>query len=258
MNTTVLAYSITEPFAPWIFQYLLSGLAIALIVVLAVRSARAGEMSFALLVTLSGMSMWWQEYYADWGVYLLYSPRFHLMEFWKSTPWASPNKPWFMPLAYAWFYGTIYVAMVATILWVRRTRPSWPLPVVVLAVAAPFFYLWDLFVETISVGFGYWTYFDAVGPTIRFSHTNMPLLHPLLVFTVYGVIAAYVLTPPGPGDKPRFESRAGVDRVARGWRREIARLGLYVVVMSVLFFVFMSVPMIAIREICGHANPYVP
>lgn len=262
LNTTVLAYSLDQPFAPWIFQYLLSGLAVALIIVGIVRSVRFGELSFVLLVTVSGLTMWWQEWYADWGVYLLYSPKLDLMKFWGATQWASPNKPWCMPLAYAWFYGTIFVGMNATIQWVRRKRPSWPLIAVVLIVAVPFFYLWDLFVEGIATGLGWWTYFDAVGPTIRYGHTNMPLLHPLLVFTVYGTLVAYLFAraapQQGPNYKPQFESLAGVDRLPARWRRETARLGLYVVVMNMMFFVFMSIPMIAIREIWGHANPYVP
>jgi hypothetical protein len=128
----------------------------------------------------------------------------------------------------------------------------------VLIIAVPFFYLWDLFVEGVSVGLGYWTYFDTFGPSITFASTAISLVHPLIIFTIYGVVAAYILSDRDENGHARFESIFRVKSVRTGWRRESVRLIAYVVVMNLTFFIFMSVPMIAVRELFGHANTFVP
>ena len=191
------------------------------------------------------------------GVYLLYSPKFRLMP-WGATQWTSPNKPWFMPFAYAWYYGLIYIGMTAALFALRRKRPQLGKLASVLIIAVPFFYLWDLSVEGVSVGLGYWTYFDTFGPSIKFASTAISLVHPLIIFTIYGVIAAYVLTDRDDEGHAKFESVFRVPSVRPGWRRESVRLIAYIVVMNLMFFVFMSIPMIVARELLGHPNQFVP
>jgi Spirocyclase AveC-like len=257
MTELLASPTLEAPFAPWIFEYVLSALGLVLIAFFIRASVRARELTFALLVTVSGATMWWQEWYADWGVYLLYSPKFHLMP-WGATQWASPNKPWFMPFAYAWYYGLIYVGITVAIFALRRTKPRLGKLSSVLIIAVPFFYLWDLLVEGVSVGLGYWTYFDTFGPTIVFASTAISLVHPLIIFTIYGVVAAYLLSDRDDNGHARFESVFRVASVRPGWRRESVRMVAYVVVMNLTFFIFMSVPMIAVRELFGHANAFVP
>lgn len=79
----VASPSLEAPFAPWIFEYVLSAVGLVLIGFFIRASVRAGELTFALMVTVGSATMWWQEWYADWGAYLLYSPKFHLM------PWGA-------------------------------------------------------------------------------------------------------------------------------------------------------------------------
>lgn len=117
---------------------------------------------------------------------------------------------------------------------------------------------WNLFVEGVSVGLGYRTYFDTFGPSIVFASTAISLVHPLIIFTIYGVVAAYILSDRDDNGHARFESVFRVKSVRPGWRRESVRLLAYVVVMNLTFFVFMSIPMIVVRELFGHANAFVP
>jgi hypothetical protein len=257
MIETLASPSLEAPFAPWIFEYVLSAFGLVLVGLFVRASIRAHELTFALLVTLSGATMWWQEWYADWGVYLLYSPKFHLMP-WGATQWASPNKPWFMPFAYAWYYGLIYIGMTGAIFALRRKKRGLGKLASVVIIAVPFFYLWDLCVETVSVGLGFWTYFDTFGPSIKFASTAISLVHPLLIFTIYGVIAAYVLANRDEDGHAKFESVFRAQAVRLGWRRESVRLIAYIVTMNVMFLVFMSIPMIVVRELFGHPNPFVP
>jgi hypothetical protein len=257
MTELLASPSLGAPFAPWIFEYVLSALGVILVGFFIRASIRAGELTFPLLVTVGCATMWWQEWYADWGAYLLYSPKFHLMP-WGATPWASPNKPWFMPFAYAWYYGLVYIGMTGAIFALRRKRPKSGKLASVLVIGIPFFYLWDLIVESGSVGLGYWTYFDTFGPSIKFASTAISLVHPLILFTIYGVIVAYVLADRDERGHAMFESVFRVTSVHPGWRRESARLVAYVIAMNALYLVFMSIPMILVRELFGHPNPFVP
>lgn len=163
-----------------------------------------------------------------------------------------------MPFAYAWYYGLVYAGMTAAILALRGKRPELNKLASVLIIGVPFFYLWDLVVETISVGPGYWTYFDTFGPSITFASTSISLVHPLILFTIYGVIVAYVLSDRDEDGHAKFETLFRVKSVRPGWRRESARLVAYIITMNGLFFVFMSIPMILVRELVGHPNPFVP
>jgi hypothetical protein len=142
-----------------------------------------------------------------------------------------------MPFAYAWYYGLIYIGMTGATFALRRKKPGLGKLGSVLVIAVPFFYLWDLGVDGVSVRLGYWTYFDTFGPSLKFASTAISLVHPLIIFTIYGAITAYVLADRDELGHAKFESVFKVQAVRPGSRRESLRLIAYVVTMNLMFFV---------------------
>lgn len=256
MTDVILAGSLTDPVAPWLFEYVFSAGGLALGAAVLVRSYRARRLTPAALLFLSAITMFWQEFYADWGAYLLYTDAFHLMP-WQST-FTSPNKPWFMPIAYGWYFTVIYTAIPLLIGWaaIRLTRlPNWA---VVILVAAPFFYLWDGVVEFSSVAMGYWTYVDTIGPALDFNGTRVSLVHPLELFTFYGVVMSALLVWRDALERPRFEGLFGANRRPPGWGRELRRLAAWIVTMNGVYWFAFTLWMIVVRSAVGAPNPLVP
>lgn len=72
---------------------------VALLLWIVFDTGRRGELRHAALCAIGGCSIFWQEFYAGWGGYLLWSDAFPLMP-WGSTLWTTPNKPWHTPSAF--------------------------------------------------------------------------------------------------------------------------------------------------------------
>ena len=77
--------------ANW-FELVQSTAFVALMIWVVIDTRRRGELGPAGLLTIAGFSIFWQEFYADWGAYLLWSPDFHMLP-WGSTTWTTPDKP---------------------------------------------------------------------------------------------------------------------------------------------------------------------
>ena len=76
---------------------------------LAYRWWRDGKPPIAALLFIGCWSMFWQEFYADWGAYLYYSPDLRLLP-WGPTPFTTPNKPWYVVAGYGWFWAGFFPA----------------------------------------------------------------------------------------------------------------------------------------------------
>jgi hypothetical protein len=252
----ILAGSLTNPVAPWIFEYVFSAVGVALGVVLLIRSARRRRFLPAALIFLSAITMFWQEFYADWGAYLLYTDRFHLMP-WKSAL-TSPNKPWFMLIAYGWYFTIIYTAIPFLIERTAKRLPRLPRWAVVILIAVPFFYLWDAVVEFSSVAMGYWTYVNTIGPALDFNGTRVSLVHPLELFTFYGVIMSALLVHRDDGGRPRFEGLLGAHRQPPGTGAELRRLGAWILTMNGVYWFAFTLWILVVRSLSGAENPLVP
>lgn len=243
--------------SPWIIEISSPIIFIALFIYCLRESKREGRLSFGMLLLLSGTSMFWIEWYNDWGAYLLYNPAFQLMP-WGSTKWVTPYKPWFMIFSYGWFYYGSMVLMLWLIEKLKSARPQWGHVTCVFVVAWPFFYLWDFWLETSAALTGWWTYVYYFGPAIVSAHGNMPLLHPIVIYAWSGVAMVWVLSYQGKDGNVAFESRCGTDRIQPGFWRESARLGLWCLVMNAIYIVNATIPFIAVREYFAIPNAYVP
>ena len=231
----------------WIFEVLGPLVWLGLGAYCVTRSWRDRRLTVTMLLFISATSMFWQEFYGDWGAFLLYNPDFHLMG-WKSSTWTTPNKPWAVLPAYGWYYTIVYPLMLR---WIHtlRERVAWGRLTTLIAVAFPVFYLWDLFVEGFAAGLGWWSYTTVYGAAILTDRGNFPLLYPLLLFVFYGVVTTWVLDQRDDSGRHRHETLLRVHRVRAGWRREVARVASWVAMMNAVYLVTLILPLVAVREL---------
>jgi len=254
---TGLPDKFNDPAPTWIMEVTWVIAFLALLVIFVRQSIRAGELTFWTLLFISATTMHWQEWPADWGTYLIYNPDFHLMP-WDSSTWTTPNKPWFMLASYACYFVPVY----ALILWLtaklRARYTHLGLFAAAFIVAYPLFYIWNLLVEGGSSLLGWWTYTDHFGPAILSDRGTWPILYPVGWFAFTGVVFACLLSLRGPDGRARWESWFRVQRIRAGWRRELARVGAWSVVMNAAYMLLVAMPFVLVREIWGSPNSIVP
>ena len=73
-----LSQGFDNPSAIWLIEVIGSIVCLAMLVFFIRQSVGARTLTFGMLLFISSVSMFWQEWYADWGAYLLYNPKFAL------------------------------------------------------------------------------------------------------------------------------------------------------------------------------------
>lgn len=244
----VLSPEFHNPSGLKLFEYASIIVAIFLYLYFIRQSIRAGTLTFGLLLLISSNSMAWLDWSASWGAYILYNPKFTCLP-WGSTLWTTPNKPYALIALYGWYYMAVYMSLMALIKLFRAKFPNFSHTASVLIVTIPIFYAWDLLLEAFAAQVGWWTYVVCVGPAIISSKGNWPIVYPISVFVVYGVIATWFLSNRGPDGRPKFESWFRVENIHNHAVREIARLGVWLLVMNVLYVLFLIIPLVGSREL---------
>lgn len=216
-------------------------LAVALVLggLLLVRARRAGRLGTAALLYVAGLSIFWQEFFADWGAYLAWSPNFAALP-WDSTLWTTPHKPWFVIAAYPVFMCAAFSAMLALTRWSLRDGERPTLARCALTAGLPLIVI-NTALEYAAVSVGHlWTYVEVIGPALDAGAGQQPLLYPNLPFGAFGTVAVFLIL------------RA--DRVEGGGRRVLS----WVVAGNVCYWLLLCVPLIALRELFGPASAIVP
>ncbi|MCZ7526762.1 MAG: hypothetical protein M5U14_10515 [Acidimicrobiia bacterium] len=252
------AAAMPSPNARWIFEIVGPITFFVLAVYFVVQAVRTRRFSTYGLVFFGCFAMWPQEFFADWGVYLLWNPAFELLP-WDASRWTTPNKPWSLLACYGWYYVAVYPTILGLMDRIRVRKPSWPRWVPLVAIVLPLFYLFDLALEGTAAYIGWWSYTEPWGPTLGKTAANgfpmrFPLVHPLLIFVAYGLITVWVMDQRDDLGRHRFEVLLGAHRLREGWRRQMARLASWAFMMNVLYFLFLIVPLVAIREWTDFGN----
>lgn len=102
------------PLAPWLFEVVGPLIFLVMCGYYVRQCRRAGRLTIPALVFIGAFTMWWQEWYGDWGGYVLYNPHLHLIPGYD-LPFTSPNKPWAVIPAYGWFYGLVYFPVISIV-----------------------------------------------------------------------------------------------------------------------------------------------
>lgn len=236
--------------------YLIACIILILLVILDTK--KRGELGQLGLCAIAGFSIWWQELYADWGGYLLWSDSFHMMP-WGESMWTTPDKPWFLLASYPVFMTLSVSLMLWLCRGVLKVIPNFNQKVVCFFTAGITLIIINTLLELASVSSaGQWTYVDTIGPVINTAHGLQPLLYPNIPFGTWGgVICALILSQSALG-RPRFENIVNLNSGATGWRLQGLRAVVWVVVWNVTYWLFLCTPLITMRLLWGAPNVLVP
>ena len=231
---------------------------LALLTWVVIDTRRRGELGVVGLLSIAGFSIFWQEFYADWGAYLLWNPHYHMLP-WGKTPFTTPDKPAMTPISYPVFMTIAFLAMLALQKWARgRWSNVHPL-VLSLITAGPVLVAFNLVTEYFAVKtLGLWTYVDTFGPALHTSAGTMPLLYPNLPFGVFGAVTAFLIGWTNAEGRPRFEALIAKPGLPRGFKREFLRALAWVLTFNVTYWLFLVMPTIVLRLIFGGPSDLVP
>jgi len=233
-------------------------LCILLIIMVIIDTRKRGELGQLGLCAIAGFSIWWQELYADWGAYLLWSDSFHMMP-WGESLWTTPDKPWFLLASYPIFM-TVSVSLM---LWLCRKVitlvPSVNQSVICFFTAGITLILINTLLELASVSSaGQWTYVDTIGPVISTAHGLQPLLYPNIPFGIWGgVICALILMHTKEG-RPGFENLFKTVNVTARLQAQSLRALSWIIVWNITYWLFLCTPLIVMRLLWGAPSTLVP
>lgn len=243
--------------ANW-FELLMGIAFVVLMVWVIIDTRRRGELGLVGLLAIAGLSIFWQEFYADWGAYLLWSSDYHML-WWGSTTWTTPEKPTMNIWSYPVFMTSAFLAMLALQKWARGRWPRIHPLLLSLATAGPVLIGFNLVMEYVSVEtFGLWTYVDTMGPVLHSNAGTMPLLYPNIPFGLFGAVTAFLIGWTNEEGRPRFEALLAKPGLLQGLKRDLLRALAWVLTFNVAYWLFLITPMLIIREIWGDASSLVP
>ena len=242
----------------WIFEDVGALAFVAFLVYHAWKTAHTRQLSIAALAFVGCLSMAWQEFYGDWGCYLLYNRDFaHLP--WGHTTWTAPVKPWAVLAGYGWFYSVLFPVMLWLLARLRSARPNWQRFLAAGVVAGPALYLWNFAsADGLAARFRWWAYVDTIGPTVRQGRIDVPLLYPIGLFAVFGVVALWLIDTRDDRGRPRFERLLRSRNPRPGASEQVRRAATWVIAMNVTYFVTLIGPLVALRLAFGGPSTLVP
>jgi len=216
------------------------------------------ELNNSALMFIGATSMFWQEFFNNWGGYLLYSPDLHLFP-WGSSWWTAPNKPIFLLFSYGPFFTLFYSVFIGLNLRAKKLFPSIPLFAVSVVVCAPLFWLWNYFVDGTSVKNGVWNYMAAWGPVQVIDGNKFePLVWPMLPFALYAAAVAYCLTRQDENGHPTFLRLGRPERYAAGWPRETVRAVTSIIWWNAMYWFGFTMWINLVRQLFLPSSPHVP
>jgi hypothetical protein len=221
------------------------------------RLIRLRQATFGLLILASFSTLFWQDAYINWGMYLLYNPNQTLIP-WGSTLFTAPRKVWWTIWAYGIFWLVSIPAAMAAASALRTRFASVNPSVAVLSTGLVIFYVWDLLFEVVAVRAGFYSYVDYWGPAIVMETGNMPLAFPILFIAACGAGFVWLVSWQSHDGYAGFERWFRVERVPAGWRRQAWRVGVWTVVINLAHVVFCIVPLVLIRLVLLEPSQLAP
>jgi len=227
----------------------------------AVNTVRNREFSMSALLFIAGTSMFWIEWPADWGAYLVYN-----REFWNFTGWTSTwYQTYWKPVNVVFGYGIFFAVECLLLLKVvprladqlHRLLPRVHSTVLLIVSCLVVFYTVDIIGERLMTAAGWYSYVDPVGPAWESSRGTISFVWPVLPFLLFAVAISLALRADADGHYPN-EKLFSTHRLRPGWTREFARLAVWVVTMNVALFVAQPLVTCIGRILFFHDSVYVP
>ena len=250
-----------NPFLPWIWAYVIPAVFVALLTFFTVQTVRTRRFSMPALLFVAGTTMFWIEWPADWGAYLVYN-----RDFWNFTGWTST---WFQtywkPVNVVFGYGIFFAVECFILLGVvpkitarlQRALPRVPETALLIATCIGVFYAIDITAERLMTWAGWYSYVDAVGPIWESSRGTISFVWPAIPFLLFAVVITLMLREDAHGDYPN-EKFFKVHTLPEGWSRQFARLAVWIITMNVAIFIAQPLILCVGRVLFFHDSVYVP
>ncbi|MGV0793608.1 hypothetical protein [Mycolicibacterium sp. XJ1819] len=255
------SHHLDDPYVPWLFAYVFPVIWFGLLVTIVVWTARQKSFAMPALLFLAGTTMFWIEWFADWGSYLVWNRDFPLFEAWTSTWYQTHLKPISVVFGYGIFFGVEALVLLKVVPRIssalQRVLPKVSPTVLLIASCMMLFYAIDMIGERLMTAAGWYSYVDAVGPFWESSRGTISFVWPAIPFLFFAVIVSLCLRVDENGNYPN-ERLFRVHALAPGWGREFARLAVWIVTMNVAIFIAQPLFLIIGRLLFFHDSVYVP
>ena len=173
--------------------------------------------------------MFWIEWPADWGSYLVYNRDFPQFTGWTSTWYQTYWKPVGVVFGYGVFFGVEALILLKVVPRIKdvlqralpRVRPT----ALLIVSCMMLFYVVDIAGERLMTWLGWYTYIEPVGLAWHSARGSISFVWPAIPFLLFSIAITLALRQDPKGWYPN-EKLFGLHHVAPGRRRELARLAV--------------------------------
>jgi hypothetical protein len=247
-----------NPIAPWGFELVQPVMWVIALIFIIIQTMRKRTFSVPALFFLSATTMFWIEWPADWGSYLVWNRDFLLFEGWTSTWFQTYWKPVCVVFGYGVFFGGAGIMLIYVIPAIKRALPKVPPTLTVVASSAILFYTFDILLERVYTWLGWYSYVEPPGPLWTSDHGTLSLTWPAIPFVFFAVGLTLLMDRVDDSGFFPHERLFRINRMAAGWDREFARFGVWILTMNVVIFVSQPLALVVGRELFLWDSVYVP
>jgi hypothetical protein len=255
------SHQLDNPVVPWVFAYAWPALWLSLLILIVVRTVRARTFSMPALLFLAGTTMFWIEWPADWGSYLVYNRDFWQFSGWTSTWYQTYWKPVGVIFGYGVFFGVEALILLKVVPKLsgalHRLLPKVSPTALLVVSCAGLFYVVDILGERLMTLAGWYSYVDAVGWVWTSDRGTISFVWPAIPFLIFAVAISPALRADETGAYPP-EKFFRVATLRAGWPREFARLAVWIATMNVALFIAQPLILVIGRSLFFHDSVYVP
>jgi len=254
LDTTAL---LGAPNNPWMVQEMTFVMACAVGVLLTIDALRKRRFSLSALIFLAAMSASWLEFFDDWAAQSVWNSAFIQLP-WGEMAYTTPNKPLFVPFAWAWFNVVLFLLTLPLLKRLHHKIPAVHPFLLSLLFIGPLFWAYDICVERSATINGWWRYINPVGPIWDSPRGAFPLVWPALPYVVWGVAFTWLLTLRDTKGLWWHERKVGISPRGSGLKHELARVGAMVVLFHISHALIIVVPHYVYRFAFGTAVALLP
>ena len=252
---------LANPRAPFVWAYAFAAAWVLLLIGFVVQTVRNKTISMPAMLFTAGTTMFWIEWPADWGAYLVYN-----RDFWNFTGWTSTwYQTYWKPVNVVFGYGVFFTVECVILLKVvprvtgalRRAIPKASETLLLIVSCMIVFYTVDILGERLMTWCGWYSYVDPVGPAWTSDRGTISFVWPAIPFLLFAIAITLVLRQDANGDYPN-EKFFRVHTLKAGWPKQFARLAVWIITMNVAIFIAQPLILCIGRVLFFPHSAYVP
>jgi hypothetical protein len=255
------SHQLDDPVAPWLFGYVFPGAWVVVLILIIVQTARRRTFSMPAVLFVAGTTMFWIEWPADWGSYLVYNRDFWTFSGWTSTWYQTYWKPVGVVFGYGVFFGVEALILLKVVPRLsgalQRLLPKASPTALLIASCAGLFYIVDILGERLMTVAGWYSYVEPVGWAWTSDRGSISFVWPAVPFLLFAIAISLTLRADADGFYPN-ERLFRTHTLVAGWRREFARLAVWIITMNVAIFIAQPLILVIGRVLFLHDSVYVP